>query len=414
MVFSLERHLPATLLLLVFTHLSLAFRLKTLYKRIAFPALDRWVLASVRPEGGNEKAVLVLKLDVLGDYLLTRLFLKTISRAYGSAPIILVINRVNYDLADWLDGDWVQEIIPVDSRGKLLSSAGYRRDVLTAIREKGPFHAVIHPTAKRLIFTESLVRVVDAREKIGYAPQAMFSRDTFEQQSDAWYTRLIPVQNPGLFEFESQQSFFGQAFNEDLSGLRVFDPAIKQRAMGIVPKEAQGLDYILLSPGAGFVVKQWQPERFVELANRLQNETSARIVLTGGPGDAEACRQVEAGLPGCLNLCSKIALPEVMGLVAGARMLVTNDSAPQHMAAMVGTPTVCLTGANHYGWWHPYPNTLAPWIFTVYPREISESGFSHEYLCELYGPGSSITVHGVDVEDAYEACRRALGVERPS
>jgi ADP-heptose:LPS heptosyltransferase len=162
------------------------------------------------------------------------------------------------------------------------------------------------------------------------------------------------------------------------------------------------------------VVKQWQPGHFAEVAQALESETSARIVLTGGPGDAQACAEVEALLPGCINLCSKITLPQVMGLVAGATLLVTNDSAPQHMAAMVGTPTVCVTGANHYGWWHPYPSWLAPWIITVYPRQISQSGFTHEYLCSLYGPGSTITVHEVEVRDVLEACRQALKAPLPA
>lgn len=393
---------------------TLIFRSKALYKRVAFPLLDRWILSTVSPESKNAEAILVVKLDVLGDYLLLRPFLKTIQRAYGNAPVVVAINKVNYDLSVWLDGDWVQEFIAIESRGRLLSSFSYRKEILTAIRKKGPFKAVIHPTAKRLILTESVVHIAEAVEKIGYAPQSMFPRDAFEQRSDAWYTKLIPVKNPGLFEFESQQSFFSRAFNTDLKSLQIFDPEIRNKALSTLPNQVKGKKYVLLSPGAGFVVKQWQPERFVEVARDLQKELDAGIVLTGGPADADACRRVEALLPGCLNLCSKVALPEVMGLVAGTQLLITNDSAPQHMAAMVGTPTVCITGANHFGWWHPYPAWLAPWIITVYPREISESGFTHEYLCELYGPGSTITVHGVEVSDVLKACHDALNVPRPA
>jgi heptosyltransferase-2 len=45
-----------------------------------------------------------------------------------------------------------------------------------------------------------------------------------------------------------------------------------------------------------------------------------------------------------LNACGALSLRESAALIGRARVLVTNDSAPLHLAQAMGTPTVALFG----------------------------------------------------------------------
>jgi len=102
-----------------------------------------------------------------------------------------------------------------------------------------------------------------------------------------------------------------------------------------------------LSPGAAYgPAKRWRPERFAGVADRLQEEFSARFVLLGGPGDREAADQVATlfGRP-LLNLAGRTSLREAMGVLSRLSLLITNDSGLMHAAAALGVPIVALFGS---------------------------------------------------------------------
>ncbi len=55
-----------------------------------------------------------------------------------------------------------------------------------------------------------------------------------------------------------------------------------------------------------------------------------------------------------INWVSRTTLPELVALIAEARAMVTNDSGPMHVAAVLGTPVVAIFGPTHPGRTGPY------------------------------------------------------------
>ncbi|MDQ3347749.1 MAG: glycosyltransferase family 9 protein [Acidobacteriota bacterium] len=95
----------------------------------------------------------------------------------------------------------------------------------------------------------------------------------------------------------------------------------------------------------GRAIKQWDPERFAEVARRLVETAGATIVLTGSPGDRILVDRVAAALPrrrvidaADLDLLSAAAVLQRLDL------LVTGDTGPMHLAGAVGTPVVAVFG----------------------------------------------------------------------
>ncbi|TVQ62142.1 MAG: glycosyltransferase family 9 protein [Phycisphaerales bacterium] len=116
-----------------------------------------------------------------------------------------------------------------------------------------------------------------------------------------------------------------------------------------------GDPYAILNPGGNNPAKRWPPERFGAVARHLASRPSGpmRCLINGSPAEGEVCRAVLAACPEA----RAVALPDVgmtmdaiKGLVAGASLMVTNDTGPRHVAAVFGVPLVTLFGPTDHRW----------------------------------------------------------------
>ena len=92
--------------------------------------------------------------------------------------------------------------------------------------------------------------------------------------------------------------------------------------------------------------KCWPADRFAELADRLNKELNAQIVLIGGEAERGYADKVfrQIGKRHTVNLAGKTSMPELIGLLAECDLLVSNDTGPAHVAAALGTPTLTIFG----------------------------------------------------------------------
>ena len=94
--------------------------------------------------------------------------------------------------------------------------------------------------------------------------------------------------------------------------------------------------YAVLCPGAEYgPAKRWP--YFKQLAGRI----GMPVVILGSRNDREAA----AGIPG-KDLAGRTTLDEAIELIAGAAVVVSNDSGLMHVAAALGRPQVALFGSS--------------------------------------------------------------------
>jgi heptosyltransferase-2 len=94
--------------------------------------------------------------------------------------------------------------------------------------------------------------------------------------------------------------------------------------------------YAVLCPGAEYgPAKRWP--YFKEAAQKI----GLPVVLLGSAND----RAAAAGIPG-KDLTGKTTLDEAVRLIAGASVVVSNDSGLMHVAAALGRPQVALFGSS--------------------------------------------------------------------
>jgi lipopolysaccharide heptosyltransferase I len=100
--------------------------------------------------------------------------------------------------------------------------------------------------------------------------------------------------------------------------------------------------FVLLNPGAGWEGKQWPPERYGEVAQRLQ-ALGLRSLVNFGPGEETLARAVEAASCGAATALS-CSVGELIAFTRRAQLFIGGDTGPMHLAAALRVPVVALFG----------------------------------------------------------------------
>lgn len=107
-----------------------------------------------------------------------------------------------------------------------------------------------------------------------------------------------------------------------------------------------GVLRIATGAGASYgSAKCWPPSRFAELANRLQSQTDADVILFGPATEAAVSNAIAAEMrrpP--IDLTGKTAIAELPALLSQCHLFLGNDSGAMHVAAAVGLPVVAVFG----------------------------------------------------------------------
>jgi heptosyltransferase-2 len=168
-------------------------------------------------------------------------------------------------------------------------------------------------------------RLAGIRERIGYA----------DAPARSMYTARVPVR--GTHEVDRLLALAGAPPGGRPSlGLTAADhgAAIAWMETAGVPSR-----FVVMAPGSIWGTKRWG--KYPALAAAVE----AFVVVLGGPEDQALGEAIVAAAPGrSANACGALPLRASAALLERATVLVTNDSAPLHLAQATATPTVALFG----------------------------------------------------------------------
>lgn len=99
---------------------------------------------------------------------------------------------------------------------------------------------------------------------------------------------------------------------------------------------------IALAPGSAWGTKRWP--YYVELARALADDF--RVAVIGSRADDDIAEEIVAAVGGdrVVNTAGSLSLLASAELIGRAQAIVTNDSAPLHLASAMGTPTLAIFG----------------------------------------------------------------------
>jgi heptosyltransferase-2 len=103
---------------------------------------------------------------------------------------------------------------------------------------------------------------------------------------------------------------------------------------------------VVLCPGStNSRAKRWGAQNYAELADLLNKNLNANVILIGSPDELTVSNEVvNLAQTKLISLTGKTDLAEVVAILSAANLLITNDTGPAHIAPALATPTVVIFG----------------------------------------------------------------------
>jgi lipopolysaccharide heptosyltransferase II len=303
------------------------------------------------------RKILCVRLDTLGDVLMTTPALRAIRESAPGRSVALLTSSAGREIAKLIpeiqqtiiyDSPWMKATAarpdsgPEYEMAEELRAAQFDAAIIFTVYSQSPL-----PSAFLCFLANIPLRLAHCREN----PYQLLTDWVPDPEPD----RLL------RHEVRRQLDLVGtvgcSSHNERLS-LAVPPPArltvdLMLRGLGLSGTD----DWIVIHPGASAPSRRYPPASFAEAARVLAQE-GRTVVFTGTNGETELVRQIQErmGLPS-YSLAGKLQLGEMAALLERAPLLISNNTGPVHMAAALGTPIVdlyALTNPQHTPWATPH------------------------------------------------------------
>jgi len=306
-----------------------------------------WLIDYLPKWKSGRESVLLVRLDLIGDFIIWLDAAKELKKLYPEKRIVLYANAAWASLAEQLS--YWDEVVSVDM-GRLRFDDIYRLKLLCKVHVRG-FELVIQPTYSREYASDLVVRASNARQRIGHLGDTNNISPENKAITDAWYTQLVPQIIFPEVELNINAELIRALGNKD------FKSRLPQLNIPVeLPAEFKiKSEYCVLVPGASWVPKMWPITNFAELAAKISQNSRLKIVLCGTQSERSICNQVSelSGIE-MIDLSGQTTLVQMVEIIRRSSLVVANDSAAIHIAAATRTRSVCILGGGHFGRFLPY------------------------------------------------------------
>lgn len=102
--------------------------------------------------------------------------------------------------------------------------------------------------------------------------------------------------------------------------------------------------FVIINPGGGWITKNWLPENYAEIHDKLHRTCGLQSVVTWGPGEEALVDRMVSSCKAKPPARFPTTLTQFIALARKARLFVGGDTGPLHIAAACGTPVVGIYG----------------------------------------------------------------------
>lgn len=356
--------------------------------------------------------VLVIRLDGIGDFVLGIDAAQSIAEHFKALGkrVVFAAKAEFAELAR--DLGIFDEVVSID-RNKFQADMFYRFRMAREIRRRAFRMAISITYPRDFACSDSIIRTCGAVDRIGFDGNLNQIPMARKNTSDKWYTRRIypgpEIQTVLDRTADFVRGLLGGAYQGKVADLRSWGLGLTRAA--VLSELAENEHFYVLFPGAGYVARQWPAEKFSALANSIYAQTGWRGVICGAPSDKKIAQLiVSRSSSALLDWTGRTNLSELASILARSQFLVANETGALHLAAAVGTQSVCVLGGGHFGQFVPYPvdagNERALLRIAFHPMDC----FGCDWRCKFPVGNNSPTpcVERVEVDQVLEQVKIML------
>jgi lipopolysaccharide heptosyltransferase I len=283
---------------------------------------------------------LIIKLSSIGDVVHTLPALATLKRSFPDAEIDWLVEKkarivlegnafihevIVADTHRWRESWWTPRILK-ELKGLLRRLRSRKYDVAIDFQGLWKSAALGYFSNSRLFLGFDAKALKEPGCRVFYKKRispSLKSHHVVEKYLDLVRSLgdVIPTYNFDLNPSEEDEQYVSQQLNSH--GIKSF---------------------VILNPGGGWITKNWLPENYAELHDKLYGAYGLESVVTWGPGE-------EALVERMVNSCKTkppakfpTTLSQFIVLARKAKLFVGGDTGPLHIAAASGTPVVGIYG----------------------------------------------------------------------
>lgn len=363
---------------------------------------------------GRIERILVVRLDELGDLVMTWPLIHALRSCLPEAELTLLVNQSVLGITEGMAGI---RVIGVNVRcSKLLRQfvlpVRHYRFVRKYLRNEQFDVCLLPRRDSDDVAATMLAYFTRATRRISFSEKSTPRKAITNRSFDSLLTDVLsapPVQH----EIRTNLSLLAAIGVHPIARscpLPLTDATVRFAENSLPLADAT---YVAICPTSGHSrLKQWGAERFAEVASRL-TASGISVVLIGGPADSPLGSVIQDACEGnCLNFIGRTSLLEMAALLARCAAFLGNDAGPTHVASALGIGTVGVFGSSC---WHQF----GPWTGrqSVIVREISCSpciGHSKN-RCDVCLYSKPICLEQITTAEVLEAVTAIAGAKpRPA
>ena len=275
--------------------------------------------------------ILLIRLSSLGDIVLTTPAIRAVRAHFPDAHIAMLVAKQSAEILR--ENPHLNEIITFDRLAKNKDTGEMLR-IIRLLRERKFTLAI---DLQRKFRTEMLMYFSGATERIG---KGRFCTVRVHEQGnkhatahyfDLLHAAGVPAEDPKLELFLSESERLDTAQRFDTAGVN--DGQLK----------------VGFFPGAGWKLREWMPDRFAAIGDKLVAHFNANVLIFGGQKETELVQTVADLMNArAIPFAGNLQIRQLAACLEKCDLFLTNDTGPMHIAAAVGTPTVSLFGPGNH------------------------------------------------------------------
>jgi heptosyltransferase-2 len=326
------------------------------------------------------RRVLIMRLDEVGDVVMSAPFLRELRRNLPDAWITLIVKPALYNLIQLCP--YVNEVLTYDWGTKGYFSALQRHWRALKLSQQHLWRrsfdlAIIPRWDTDYYYATFLSYFSGAPWRVGYSEKVIDRKRRLNKGFDCLLTHVL-YDDTLKHEVEHDLQvirFLGGTIREDRLELWLSpeDEAFAEKILREHGVQSTALVVGFGPSGGNSLLKQWPVGNFVELGRWIQTKFRSYILIVGGPGEEELGSEMEHELgPSAINMVGKVTLRETAALLKQCQLFVGNDAGPMHLAAGIEIPVIALFGSSCHHRFGPWGNAQ-----TVLWQELPCSPCSH-------------------------------------
>jgi lipopolysaccharide heptosyltransferase II len=301
------------------------------------------------------KNILCIRLDAMGDLLMTTPAMKSLKEAVPGRKVSLLTSIQGAHIASSID--FFDKVISYQA--PWLKASGEKSDptsdfeVIQSLKKEGFDGVVIFtvysqnplPSAMLCYLSEIPLRAAYCRENPYSLLTHWMKEDEPEQRLRHEVRRHLDLvktlgaSGEDLPLYLNVDEHAQSSLMEKLRTRRIFELS---------------KDWIVIHPGSTASSRRYSTSGFAKVADLIIEKLGKRVLFTGSQEERDLISEIQGEMKHASeNLGGLLSLKEMIALLFKSPLLISNNSGPVHMAAALGTPVVdlyALTNPQHTPW----------------------------------------------------------------